>query len=276
MKLRPPPSRFGHWVRLSVTILVTLHIATSAWLVIHYDGKYTEGDPSPSEIHGLMVVDKDETLVDVKVERATPLILYMINRDSVVPEDISNESTETLESVENTNYLDDSRYITLVLLAFLVICELLLMFRIPYSVWLRGLTWTVLLLCFSMAIPLSFVADMGDGSDDQFQDDDGESFVHRTSSSELSMKAIGFESEIIFSGYDLGLVSPANRSTVLEAPPEPGTEDSESWIKLESNFSVELGKNLQFMFLIPFLWFVLPSLPSLTEEEQSVDTDESE
>ena len=273
---RPPPSRFGHWVRLSVTVLVTLHIATSAWLVIQYDGKYTEGAPSPSEIHGLMVVDKDETLVDVKIERATPLMLYMFKRDSVVPEDVSNESIEEVEPYEETNYLDDSRYITLLLLAFLVICEFLLLLRIRYSVWLRGFAWIALLLFFTIAIPLSFVADMGDGSDDQFQDDDGESFVHRTSSSELSMIAIGFESEIIFSGYDLGLVSPANRSAVLEEPPEPGTEDAESWIKLESNFSVELGKNLQFLFLIPFLWFVLPSLPSRAEEERSVDTDESE
>ena len=107
MKLRPPPSRFGHWVRLSVTILVTLHIATSAWLVVQYDGKYTEGDPSPSEIHGLLVVDKDETLVDIKVERATPLILYMLKRDSVAPEDVSNDSSQKVESYEKTNYLDD-------------------------------------------------------------------------------------------------------------------------------------------------------------------------
>ena len=276
MKLRPPPSRFGHWVRLSVTILVTLHIATSAWLVVQYDGKYTEGDPSPSEIHGLLVVDKDETLVDIKVERATPLILYMLKRDSVAPEDVSNDSSQKVESYEKTNYLDDSRYITLMLLAFLVICELLLLLRIRYSVWFRSFAWAALLLCFIIAIPLSFVADLGDGSNDQFQDDDGESFVHRKSTSELSMIAIGFESEFVFSGYDLGLVSPANRSAVLEEPPAPGTEDAESWIKLESNFSVELGKNLQFLFLIPFLWFVLPSLPSRTEEERSGDTDESE
>ena len=276
MRLRPPSSRVGHWVRLSVTVLVTLHIATSAWLVIQYDGKYTEGAPSPSEIHGLMVVDKDETLVDVKVERATPLMLYMFKRDSIVPEDVSNESTEEIESNEETNYLDDSRYITLLLLAILVICELLLLLRIRNSVWFRGFAWIALLLCFTIAIPLSFVADLGDGSDDQFQNDDGESFVHRTSSSELSMIAIGFESEFVFSGYDLGLVAPDNRSAVLEQAPEPGTEDAESWIELESSFSVELGKNLQFLLLIPFLWFVLPSSPPKTEKEQSEGIDESE
>ena len=273
---RPPPSTIGHWVRLSVTFLIALHVATAAWLVIQYDGKYTEGAPSPSEIHGLMVVDKDETLVDVKVERATPLMLYMFKRDSVTPEDVSNESVEEIESYEETNYLDDSRYITLMLLAFLVICELFLMFRIPYSVWLRGLTWTALLLCFIIAIPLSFVADIGDGSNDQFRDDDGESFVHRHSTSEISMIAIGFESEFVFSGYDLGLVSPSNRSAVLEEPPEPGTEDADSWIELKSTFSVALGKNIQFLLLIPFLWFVLPSSSRETGEEQFLDTDESE
>ena len=139
----------------------------------------------------------------------------------------------------------------------------------------RGFAWIALLLCFTIAIPLSFVADLGDGSDDQFQNDDGESFVHRTSSSELSLIAIGFESEFVFSGYDLGLVAPANRSAVLEQPPEPGTEDAGSWIELESKFSVELGKNLQFLLLIPFLWFVLPSSPPKTEE-QSEGVDESE
>jgi hypothetical protein len=272
---RPPPSRLGHWVRLSVTLLIALHVAGSAWLVIQYNGKYTEGDPSPSEIHGLMVVDKDETLIDIKVERATPLMLYMFKRDSVVPEDVSNESSE-VEPKEETNYLDDSRNLTLYLLAFLVISEILIMMRVKFSLWIRAITWFAVLLCFALAVPLSYMADLGDGSDDQFQEDDGASFVHRSSSSELSIIAIGFQSDIVFSGYDLGLVTPSNRTAVIEEPPEPRTEDAESWIELESRFSVELGKNLQFLFLIPLLWYILPSLPIRNEEENSTAMEESE
>ena len=74
--LRPPPTRSGQWIRLVMTGLIALHVALSAWMVIQFEGVYTEGRPAPSEIHALIAVDKDHTLVDVKIEKATALILY--------------------------------------------------------------------------------------------------------------------------------------------------------------------------------------------------------
>ena len=81
-------------IRLSITIFIALQIFVSAWIVIQYHGKYTQGDPSPSEIHSLMVVDKEETFIDVEVEKATPLMFYLINRDNVDKEDYTNTSAE--------------------------------------------------------------------------------------------------------------------------------------------------------------------------------------
>ena len=41
--LRPPPTRSGQWIRLVMTGLIALHVALSAWMVIQFDGVYTEG-----------------------------------------------------------------------------------------------------------------------------------------------------------------------------------------------------------------------------------------
>ena len=71
---------------------------------------------------------------------------------------------------------------------------------------------------------------------------------------------MGFELEADFSGYDLGLVVPENRTTVAQQVPAPGSEDAEAYIAFESSFNVQLGKNLDSLLVLPFMWYLMPAM----------------
>ena len=81
MKIRPKYSQIGQVVRLGFLVFIVCHVIISAWLVVEFEGKYTQGAPAPTEIDALVVVDREETLIDVKMEKSTSFLLYMISRD---------------------------------------------------------------------------------------------------------------------------------------------------------------------------------------------------
>ena len=85
------------------------------------------------------------------------------------------------------------------------------------------------------------------------------SFVHTNSSSDFSLTWLGFELKADFSGYDLGLVEPENRTAVAENVPEEGSEDASSFIAFESTFDIQLGKNLDALLVLPAMWYLLPA-----------------
>ena len=69
---------------------------------------------------------------------------------------------------------------------------------------------------------------------------------------------LGLQLEAAFSGYDLGLVEPENRTAVAEQVPEEGSEDASSFIAFESTFDIQLGKNIDVLLVLPVMWFLLP------------------
>ena len=62
-----------------------------------------------------------------------------------------------------------------------------------------------------------------------------------------------------YSGYDLGLVDEENRSEVRDNPPEEGTRDAASFVKLDSSLSIRYGPAIAFLAILPILWIVSPS-----------------
>ena len=73
--------RSNQYLRVLVLVLLLIHVAISAWLVVNFSGEYTEGAPAPTKIDAIVVVDREETLIDVEMEQATSFLLYMIYRD---------------------------------------------------------------------------------------------------------------------------------------------------------------------------------------------------
>ena len=83
--LRLSHSRIGDLTRLSFTIIVVIHVLISAWLVVDFEGQYTEGKPAPTNVNALIAVDNEKTLIDVEMENSTSFILYMLFRDYSEP-----------------------------------------------------------------------------------------------------------------------------------------------------------------------------------------------
>jgi len=120
MSLRRPPSNLSSWIRVFVAAFIALHITQSAWLVVEFDGVYTEGRPAPTEFHALIAMDKDQTLIDVDIEKATAFLLYTYTRNSSVDGTEETTNQETTVSDEETNYLENSKSLTLLFLVLLV------------------------------------------------------------------------------------------------------------------------------------------------------------
>ena len=286
MPLRPAPTKFGAGVRLTATVLIAVHVLLSAWLVVQFEGRYTEGAPSPSNIKAIVAVDDEQTLIDVKIENSTSFAIYMLVRDYEPPADNSTASNSTspdvkekddAESKEDTNRLEAARLFTKACLAFLVLSELAVVLGMRFKTTFRGVIWVATLACFLLILPGAYLSDLaGDGNDDEEEDNGGKNgdlanetfvaqtedgaMVHGDSSIDISLAPLGVHFDMMFNGYDLGLVEKANQSDVRDQEPEPGSEDANSWVQFESRLTAKAGKNIQSLFILPVLWFFFPAL----------------
>jgi len=282
--LRPSHSRIGDFIRLTFTVLIVIHVLISAWLVVDFDGRYTEGKPAPTNVNALVAVDSEKTLIDVEMENSTSFILYMLYRDYSEPkfetnqsQADSNASTEDKEGdKEETEWLKIGRNSVFIMMILLILSELLVVFGIPFKSTIRVFMWLFLVFSFSVVVPATYVLDLvgdDDGKDDDTETKDSlaqETFVettetgsmaHEENSVETSLIPFGIQFDMMFSGYDLGLVEPENYSSVRAQPPEQNSTDAESFVKFESNLKLKYGKNLPSLLLIPLAWYILPAKP---------------
>ena len=284
---RPRTHRAFGVVRLSVTVLLAVHVFISAWLVATVEGTYTEGKPAPTEAHSLVAIDKDQTMIDVEIKKATSFFFYTLERDSdaTVPvndsESNSNGSTSgtssdgeegerDTSSSQNREWLELGRQSVTVALVLMVLGEVLMFTGLRWRHHLRTLGFLSTIVAFAVIFPACYMLELtgglGDDEDAAASNTPGANletvtFVHTNASSDASVTWLGFELEADFSGYDLGLVVPENRSAVAEAVPEPGSKDAGSFIAFESSFNVQLGKNLDSLLVLPFMWYLMPALP---------------
>ena len=298
MSLRPSPSPAGTVIRGAATVLIVIHIMMSAWLVVQFDGRYTEGRPSPTNIKALVAVDDERTLIDVKMENSTSFVLYMLTRDYEEPP--SNEtptdqpdSSSSTDSGESEERLSQARLFTKACLVVMILAELAMLLGLRFRGTLRGVSWTAVLLCFLVVLPGAYLSDLtgGDGSEDSderkntsnndlanetfvAQTEEG-SMVHGTSDIKLSLAPLGVHIDMMFNGYDLGLVEKANQSAVRAEAPEPDSKDASSWVQFESRLTAKAGKNIQSLFILPVLWLVFPAM-SLKKEASIAEVEGDE
>lgn len=300
MSLRPAPSHVGTAVRGVATILIVIHILMSAWLVVQFDGRYTEGRPSPTNIKAIIAVDDDQTLIDIKMENSTSFVLYMLVRDydepkqnETTPSEPSEQSSSSDEDEPPKDRLNQARLFTKACLSLLVISELVMLFGLRLRATLRGVVWSSVLLCFLVLLPGAYLSDLAGGeeggeeskssSNDSLanetfvaQTEDG-AMVHGTSSVDFSLAPLGVHVDMMFNGYDLGLVEKSNQSTVRAEVPAEGSKDASSWVQFESRLTAKAGKNIQSLFILPVLWLAFPaaSLRQKTEPEDHPSDEEA-
>jgi len=276
MSLRQPPSNLSSWIRVFVAAFIALHITQSAWLVVEFDGEYTEGRPAPTEFHALIAMDKDQTLIDVDIEKATAFLLYSHTRNSSMDGNETSTQENTTTASEDTNYLENSKSITLLFLMLIVLSEILIMINLRFAMQIRASVWTITLLCFVLLLPISFIADLGDGDQNYYSNSEEKYFAHESTTTDMDLYLLGVSVEMEYSGYDLGLVAVENHSAVIESPPEPGTKDAQSFIKFDSVFSAGTGKNINSLFVLPLTWFFLSTGKNRDEKNIASNLLESE
>jgi hypothetical protein len=288
---RPPPHRAFGFIRLSVTVFLAVHVFISAWLVATAEGIYTEGKPAPTEAHSLIAINKDQTLIDIEIKRATAFFFYALERDGDAAvtatgdePDSPNESGEVDEQGENEEreWLAFGRQSIKLGLALLVLSELLMLSSFRWRHHVRSLAFLGTLVAFSVIFPACYMLELSGGGDEEEDSTatntpganiETVSFVHTNSSSDFSFIWLGVQLEADFSGYDLGLVEPENRTLVAENVPANGTRDSRSFIAFESTFDIQLGKNLDSLLILPIMWYLLPA-PSIVQKKQFFDEEE--
>ena len=298
MALRPQHSRVGDVLRVTGTVLIAIHLVLSAWLVIQFEGQYTEGQPAPTKVKALVAIDKEQTLIDVEMENATSFLLYMLFRDYDEPAnstqpnsedssfDDSTKSSSKSEQKDDTEWLKFGRKATLISLALLCLSECLIIAGIPFRATLRAALMFGVVASF-LFLPAAYVMDLtggdegGDGdekdsiADETFvaQTEQG-AMAHEKSSVESSLLMTGVRLELMFSGYDLGLVEPSNYSAVRSEPPSENDTDARSYVEFHSNLDLKFGKNLPSLFIIPLLWFFFPAKPRTEPKNYALFTEQ--
>jgi hypothetical protein len=298
MALRPQHSRVGDVLRVTGTVLIAIHLVLSAWLVIQFEGQYTEGQPAPTKVKALVAIDKEQTLIDVEMENATSFLLYMLFRDYDEPAnstqpnsedssfDDSTKSSSKSEQKDDTEWLKFGRKATLISLVLLCLSECLIIAGIPFRATLRAALMFGVVASF-LFLPAAYVMDLtggdegGDGdekdsiADETFvaQTEQG-AMAHEKSSVESSLLMTGVRLELMFSGYDLGLVEPSNYSAVRSEPPGENDTDSRSYVEFHSNLDLKFGKNLPSLFIIPLLWFFFPAKPRTEPKNYALFTEQ--
>ncbi|MEC7444628.1 MAG: hypothetical protein VX996_06535 [Candidatus Thermoplasmatota archaeon] len=276
---RPAPHRAFGAVRLSITVLLAVHVFISAWLVATVEGTYTEGKPAPAAVHSLVAIDKDQTMIDVEIKNATPLFFYTLTRDAdaSVPADnngtdASSDDASSDAREDETNdarqtdraWLDIGRQSVNVALVLMVLGEALMLTSLRWRHHLRSLGFFAAVAAFAIVFPACYMLELTGGTD---EDEDRTAsntpganletvtFVHTNASSDASLTWLGFQLEADFSGYDLGLVVPENRTTVAQQVPDPGSDAADPPIAFASSFTEQLGNKLDSLLVLPFMWY---------------------
>ena len=188
MALRPNYSLVGQGLRLGFVVFIVIHVLISAWLVIDFEGEYTDGAPAPTRIDAIAVIDDEETLIDVKMEKSTSFILYMLYRDydssygvnetadadnsTVVPSEQQNDDKGVSSSSNDsdTDWLKIGRNTTFAFMILLVASEILMFFTLKFRSAIRFFCWFGLILCFTVVMPTTYIIDLV-GADEKEDDD---------------------------------------------------------------------------------------------------------
>lgn len=283
MGLRPQVRQRMQWLRLLATgIIITLALQ-STWMLVQFDGEYTQGPPAPTEIHALLTIDSEEEVGSIEISRATNFLIWSFTRDSSAKIDYyTNDSTNLPNaddlakqaSTEPSAHLENTREAVGIIVGILMVCEFVLLFDSRWARWFRNTCLMALVACFLFAVPLSYTYDVMNNTGAGFvqeNDPDRDAFAHYTSSSDLHLVPLGFIVDVESEGYDLGWVEKEHRANVTAEPPEPGQPGSDSLVKFDGTLLIAAGKALQYVLLLPFLWFIIPCVDcarASTEEEE--------
>lgn len=281
---------------LQIVILFSLKAALEedSWFVGTLSATVEEGPLSLEGVSANITIDMQKDNDDLSIELFGPLRLshWQDERDdrATLSGQQVEEYDENMDEAFSAPSPDTIKSLTFTLihisigLAFLLIALICLDLRQQSSetkrtVFRRFLSLgsftsvlTVLVLIL-LVLPASWVATVADNPRKFTDSEQNDAFLaHADFSASSEFGLDGFTLEFEASGYDIGMVRPANRSAVEAEPPQPSTPDAESFISINGEMRTETPSYVAEMVYFWFaLWFLLP-LALLIQQRVAIDS----
>ena len=131
----------------------------------------------------------------------------------------------------------------------------------------------LIVLLVLLILPVSWFGTVAGNPQDFSNSDENVAFLaHADFSGETSIGLDGFELEFEASGYDIGMVRPANRSAVESQPPLPGSTDAASFILISGEMRTETPAFLsEFVYFWIVVWVLIP-FALLIQQRVAIDS----
>ena len=261
------------YVFLILMIFFSSSLWFSDWFEIEGEGIYTEGIDREPKIVINYNIDNSVELISVSIENATPLLQYWNNRDVVEPtgsnntQDISENASKSTES-SNKNNLSSTR--DLIKIMLIVFIGIIIISTINNNIFWSRLTIISLLLIsflFLIQVPLSAVDDFGlsdesqssTGGFDTANNDEVSvnQFAHFESNSGFELGIFSLKFDYSSNGFDLGLLEPDERQSVIDNKPKAGDSNYNSYVKFEAELNAGPSESIYWLIgiaVILFFW----------------------
>ena len=277
------------YVFLIIIIFFSSSLWYSDWFEIEGEGVYTEGIDREPQIIINYNIDNSVELISVSIENATPLLQYWNNRDVVEPEgsndtqDISENVAESAEKSDENN-LDTTR--NLIKIMLIVFIGIMTISTLNKNIFWSRLTIIFLLLIFFLfliQVPLSAVDDFGlsdegqssTGGFDTANNDEVSvnQFAHFESNSGFGLDIFSLKFDYSSNGFDLGLLEPDERQSVIDNKPKAGDSGYNSYVKFEAEMNAGPSESIYWLIgmgVVLFFWYKVENNISVVENQTNI------
>ena len=274
------------YVFLVIIIFLSSSLWYSDWFEIEGEGVYTEGIEREPKITVNYNIDNSVELISVSIENATPLLQYWNNRDVVEPEesndkqDISEDMVEPTENSDKNNLNTTRDLIKIMLIVFI---GMIIISTINKNIFWSRLTIISLLLIsflFLIQVPLSAVDDFGlsdegqssTGGFDTANNDEVSvnQFAHFESNSGFGLDLFSLKFDYSSNGFDLGLLEPDQRQSVIDNKPKAGEPGYNSYVKFEAEMNAGPSESIYWLIgigVVLFFWYRVGNNISVVENQ---------
>ena len=274
------------YVFLVIIIFLSSSLWYSDWFEIEGEGVYTEGIEREPKIIVNYNIDNSVELISVSIENATPLLQYWNNRDVVEPEesndkqDISEDMVEPTENSDKNNLNTTRDLIKIMLIVFI---GMIIISTINKNIFWSRLTIISLLLIsflFLIQVPLSAVDDFGlsdegqssTGGFDTANNDEVSvnQFAHFESNSGFGLDLFSLKFDYSSNGFDLGLLEPDERQSVIDNKPKAGEPGYNSYVKFEAEMNAGPSESIYWLIgigVVLFFWYRVGNNISVVENQ---------
>ena len=273
------------YVFLIIIIFFSSSLWYSDWFEIEGEGVYTEGIDREPQIIINYNIDNSVELISVSIENATPLLQYWNNRDVVEPEG-SNDTQDISENVPESPESDDNNLDTtrnLIKIMLIVFIGIMTISTLNKNIFWSRLTIISLLLIFFLfliQVPLSAVDDFGlsdegqssTGGFDTANNDEVSvnQFAHFESNSGFGLDIFSLKFDYSSNGFDLGLLEPDERQSVIDNKPKAGDSGYNSYVKFEAEMNAGPSESIYWLIgmgVVLFFWYKVENNISVVENQ---------